>query len=86
MKMSSFLRILALNGKVNVYDVRAINELSVQISKIGTNINQIAAMVNQTKTVYKNDTEKILEEFSKIERVIERYLDKFEDDNNNLME
>jgi uncharacterized protein YaaN involved in tellurite resistance len=59
----------------------AVNELALQFHKIGVNINQITAMVNQTQTVYKNDIENLDKEISKMKNNMENLLLKFERDN-----
>ena len=81
MKFETYIRWIACNGEIKVFDMGAVNELALQIHRIGVNINQIAAMVNKTKTVYKNDTEKILEEMGEMKKTINRFIEKFERDN-----
>lgn len=86
MKLSRYLREISLDGEIKVYDLKSINELALQVYRIGVNINQIAAMVNQTKTVYKNDMEKILGEFAEVRRTVEKFMKQFERDNKNVLE
>ena len=81
MSISRYLRSSALENKIKVFDMAAVNELALQFHKIGVNINQITAMVNQTQTVYKNDIENLNKEISKMKNNMENLLLKFERDN-----
>ena len=81
MSISKYLRTAALEEKINVYDMSAVNELALQFHKIGVNINQITAMINQTKSVYKNDADNLNKEFSKMKNSMETFLHQFERDN-----
>jgi len=86
MKMSKFLRTLALEGEVKVFDMKAVNDLAVNFYRIGININQITAMVNKTKSFYKNDYEEIERQLSEMEKALDKYMRIFERDNKNLLE
>ena len=81
MSISKYLRTAALENKIKVYDMAAVNELALQFHKIGVNINQITAMVNQTGIVYKNDLENLFKETSAMKKQMDSFLYKFEKDN-----
>ena len=83
MKTAPYLRTQALDGKVKVFDMSAVNELALQIHRIGVNINQITSLINQTKMIYKNDIEMIGRNFSEMKENIDFFLQKFERDNEN---
>lgn len=73
MSISGFLRDMALNGKIILYDTENIYRFNQFMRSVGTNINQIAMVANSEKSVFKNDivslqkeVGKISEEFQKI--------------------
>lgn len=82
MSISGFLRDMALNGKIILYDTENIYRFNQLMRSVGTNINQIAMVANSEKNVFGNDiislqkeVKKITEEFKKMtaplkERVI----------------
>ena len=55
MTVSDFLRDMALNGNVILYDTENIYRFNQLMRSIGTNINQSALVVNAEKKVYKGD-------------------------------
>lgn len=57
--LGAFVRLMLKYGKVYKFDSNALNALTYEINKVGTNINQIAKKVNQTGEVYKNELEEI---------------------------
>ena len=59
MSISSFLRDLALNGKIILYDTENIYRFNQLMRSIGTNINQIAMVVNSEKKVFKGDIDSL---------------------------
>lgn len=52
---SAYLRKMAIDGYVIKKDYSELKDLAVQMSKIGTNINQIAHKVNATSSIYKSE-------------------------------
>lgn len=80
--VSGFLRDMALNGKIILYDTENIYRFNQLMRSVGTNINQIAMVANSEKSVFNNDivslqkeVRRISEEFNKMtsplkERVI----------------
>ena len=83
MKTAPYLRRQALDGEVKVFDMGSVNELALQIHRIGVNINQIASLVNQSKVIYRNDIETLGKDFSEMKESIDFFLRKFERDNTN---
>ena len=53
MNISSFIRNLALNGKIILYDTEYIYRFNQLMRSIGTNINQITTVVNSENKVFK---------------------------------
>jgi glycosyltransferase involved in cell wall biosynthesis len=55
MKPTAYLRNIAINGAVNVYDAAEFSWIRQHISCLVSNINQIAKVANSTGSVYAND-------------------------------
>lgn len=66
MNVSKFIRTLTLNGKIILYDTENIYRFNQLMRSVGTNINQIAAVANSEKSVYKNDIDSLRREVEKI--------------------
>ena len=74
MSISSFLRDLALNGKIILYDTENIYRFNQLLRSIGTNINQIAMVVNSEKKVFKGDIDSLRREIEKISEEFHGYI------------
>lgn len=74
MSISSFLRNLALNGKIILYDTENIYRFNQLMRAIGTNINQIAMVVNSEKKVFKGDIDSLRREVEKISEEFHSYV------------
>lgn len=74
MSISSFLRNLALNGKITLYDTENIYRFNQLMRSIGTNINQIAMVVNSEKKVFKGDIDSLRREIEKISEEFHGYI------------
>ena len=74
MSISSFLRNLALNGKIILYDTENIYRFNQLMRAIGTNINQIAMVVNSEKSVFKGDIDSLRREVEKIAKEFHSYI------------
>lgn len=74
MTVSNFLRDLALNGKVILYDTENIYRFNQLMRSIGTNINQIALVVNSEKNVFKGDIDSLRREIAKISEKFHSYI------------
>lgn len=69
MKMRSkgqLLRQLLVEEKLYVVDYRELHEYNIQLGRIGTNINQIAHRINETRSIYQTDIDEIQKEMDKI--------------------
>lgn len=66
--LSEFIRDAAICERVLVcdYDELALRDFTKEINKIGVNINQVAARVNSTDSVYREDLEYLKSEVEKI--------------------
>lgn len=74
MNISSFIRNLALNGKIIMYDTENIYRFNQLMRSIGTNINQIAMVVNSEKKVFKGDIDSLRREIEKISEEFHSYI------------
>ena len=74
MTVSNFLRDLALNGKVILYDTENIYRFNQLMRSIGTNINQIALVVNVEKKVYKGDIDALRREVNNLRDEFHKYI------------
>lgn len=73
MSMSEYL--LALSEQKKIIIVDGIPELCIQISKIGTNINQIARVVNQNRNCSEKQLKMLQSDVSKLHDKLSAILD-----------
>jgi hypothetical protein len=59
MKPTTFIKHMALNGKLVVYDIKPMNNLALSINRIGKNINQIVHLANEVHSVNMEDIERL---------------------------
>ena len=74
MTVSNFLRDLALNDKVILYDTENIYRFNQLMRSIGTNINQVALVVNTEKKVYKGDIDALRREVNNLRDEFHKYI------------
>ncbi len=53
--LSAYLRKIAIDGKIEIYDLSEMKELNYNLRKIGVNINQITKRINETNSVFRED-------------------------------
>lgn len=78
MKPCTYVRRMAVHGEIKKYDMKLVNDVKLEMIRIGTNINQIATMVNSTHSVYVKDFENMQTEFSKLQKVVDKWLQPLE--------
>lgn len=66
MNISKFIRTLALNGKVILYDTENIYRFNQLMRSIGANINQIAMVANSEKSFFKTDIDNLRKEVGQL--------------------
>ena len=74
MKVGTYIQRMALFGEINVYDFKQLALLQVELIKIGTNINQIAHVINETRSVYKKDIEEIEKLMKKVKSSYDKWM------------
>ena len=63
---SDFLRQLIVESIVYNVDYKYLRKYNYQLGKIGTNINQIAKRINETRSIYQHDIENLQREMDKV--------------------
>lgn len=71
--------IVALSEQKKIVLVDGVPDLCIQITKIGTNINQIARVVNQTRSFSSNQSEYLQDELIKLHNILSKILDEIYD-------
>lgn len=61
---------MLIDGYIIKYDFKELKELTAQLGKIGSNINQIAKRANETRNVYEQDIKDVLEMLHEIQILI----------------
>ena len=72
--MSEFVRQAALNSVIVKHSTKELNKLIWEVNKIGTNINQIARLCNESDYVSKQSLQKLQEEHFKVYKVFENFI------------
>ena len=62
MKTGTFIKRMALDGKVTYYSAKNVAPIMNALRIIGNNINQVAKKANETNSIYAEDIEKIRKE------------------------
>lgn len=57
MRVGTYIRVIAVKGEIIKINMFSLNELRLEISGIGNNINQIVHLANETQTVGRKDIE-----------------------------
>lgn len=73
-RTGTFIREIAVQGTVSVYDLELFNHLIISFNRIGSEVNQIAKVVNSTQSVYAKDIEDLKRSFKYFEDVMDNYL------------
>ena len=74
LSMSDYIREIIFKGVVIHLDTGDIEKLSYELNKIGTNINQIVRLANETHSVGEDDLISLLNEFDEIKDSIYTHL------------
>jgi hypothetical protein len=59
MKPTTFIKKMALDGKLVIYDTKPMNNLALSLNRIGKNINQIVHLANSVHSVNIEDVERL---------------------------
>lgn len=76
--LSQYLRLVATNTTITTVDMQPIVDLSYQLGKIGTNVNQIAKRINMTGNARTTELEYLKEELALIKCELQNLIKKFD--------
>lgn len=71
MNLSAYSRKMLIDGYIIVLDLQKVKAHTVQLQKIGGNLNQITKCINETGRIYDNDIDelkRLMDEVWKLER------------------
>ena len=71
MNLSAYSRKMLIDGYIIVLDLQKVKAHTVQLQKIGGNLNQITKCINETGRIYDNDLDelkRLMNEVWKLER------------------
>lgn len=74
LRVGTYIQRMAIFGKINVYDFSILMKLTFEINKIGTNINQIVHLCNETQNVNTKDVYRLKEAISKLEKKYDEFM------------
>ena len=74
MNVSRFLRTSVVKSQVVLYNTADIYGLRSDLRRIGTNIKQIAMVVNSNRSVYQSDVRELKKQFSELSEKINEHL------------
>ncbi|MBP1547214.1 MAG: plasmid mobilization relaxosome protein MobC [Oscillospiraceae bacterium] len=78
MKVGTYMRVIAIKGEIKRFDMRAVNDVRLELHRIGVNINQIAHLVNETQSVNPSDMQRLETEMKKMKKIMDNWLSPFE--------
>ena len=71
LKVATYMRQMALNGIIKVYDPYTFSIIVSRLSGIGNNINQIAKVANSTGSIYEKDVTELRESTTEVRRLVD---------------
>ncbi|MFI3214594.1 MAG: plasmid mobilization relaxosome protein MobC [Eubacteriales bacterium] len=72
--LGTYLRRMAIYGYMIEINTEPLNRLSMELSRIGHNVNQLAKRANETGSIYENDIEKIAEDVKDIKGYLKAFM------------
>ncbi len=78
LSVATYIRDMAIQGELKIYDMKELQHLIRAFNSIGTNLNQIATVANSTKSIYQKDIEDLQEQFKYFDKVMKNYLHELE--------
>lgn len=74
MRVGTYIRVIASKGEIKKVDMRAVNELRLELSRIGNNINQIVHLANETQSVTHKDVEILNKRMAEIKSTVNHWI------------
>lgn len=72
----AYMRKMAIDGRIFKIDPTPLRDLSSDLTRVSTNINQIAKRVNSTDSIYKDDIDELKEMTEEIWQSLKSILSK----------
>lgn len=73
-----YIRTIAVQGEVKIFSLKELNDVYRALNRIGVNLNQIAAVVNSSGSVYQKDMEDLQAQMKELRIVVEDWLEPLE--------
>ncbi len=74
MRTGTYIRRIAVKGRIKKVDLKQLNHLQLSFDRIGVEVNQIAKVANSTQSVYKKDIEEMQDKFMYLSDILTDYL------------
>lgn len=74
MRVGTYIRVIAVKGEIKKVNMVSLNELRLEISRIGNNINQIVHLANETQTVTRKDIESLNRNLRDIKSLLKNWI------------
>lgn len=74
MRVGTYIRVIAVKGEIKKVNMVSLNELRMEISRIGNNINQIVHLANETKTVTTKDIDMLNRYLREIKKLLKDWI------------
>jgi len=71
---TKYIRKIALEGNVIIYDLKDASNLVYEINKIGVNINQLAKKANEIKSIFEHDIKSMKREYDELCLMLNQFL------------
>lgn len=74
MRTGTYIRRIAVKGRIKKVDLKQLNHLQLSFDRIGVEVNQIAKVANSTQSVYQKDIEEMQDKFKYLSDILTDYL------------
>ena len=74
MRTATYIKAMALRGKIVNVDMSVAHDVVVAINKVGNNVNQIARLANQTGFIASSEYGQLMEWRDDLSRILKAYL------------
>ena len=74
LRVAVYIRRMAVQGEIKRYDLSELRDITRSFRMIGTELNQIAKVANESGSVYQKDIEDLQEEFKYFRTAMQSYL------------
>lgn len=74
MPVARYIRYISVHGQIKNYDMQIVQDVRMEMRKIGTNINQIAHLANETHSVSAKDVERLKVQVTALSDFLKKWL------------